>query len=285
MEKDRIKLKADLQLLLAAAIWGFAFVAQRHGMKYVTPFFFNAVRFLLAAVVIFPLIKEKFTKEEILTGLQLGVILFTAANLQQVGIVHTTAGKAGFITGMYIVFVPIIGSLGGENSSFRTWLGVASAVIGLYFMSIKKDFTIETGDSLVLMCAFVFAVHVRMVGKFSRMYSAIKLAFLQYLTVGLLSVPVWIVHEQASVSGWEHSIIAILYGGVLSAGIAYTLQIHAQRHAPAADCAIILSLEGAFAGIGGFLILGESFSLKMLAGASLMLTGAVLAALPDRKHV
>ncbi|MCF7919981.1 MAG: DMT family transporter [Candidatus Cloacimonetes bacterium] len=278
-----VKLKADALLLLAAAIWGFAFVAQRQSMAYVTPFFFNGSRFLLGALVVLPFSGWKFSKEELKAGLIMGFVLFLAASLQQVGIVHTTAGKAGFITGLYMIFVPILGSLSGESSGFRTWLGVVTAVTGLYLLSMTDGAVLAIGDMLILLCALVFAVHVRLIGHYSRLHSPFKLAFLQYLVVGVLSLPLWIFQEKAATSGWQQSLIPIIYGGVLSAGIAYTLQIFAQRKAPAADCAVILSLEGAFAGLGGYLILGEYFSLRMLFGCALMLCGAILAGLPEKK--
>jgi len=277
------KIKSDLMLLLAAAIWGFAFVAQRQGMQHVTPFFFNGSRFMLGALVVLPFSGLKFTKLELKTGFMMGAVLFIAASLQQVGMVYTTAGKAGFITGLYVIFVPILGTMGGETSGLRTWLGVTTAVIGLYLLSMTDGATIELGDTLVLLCAFVFAVHVRMIGFYGRKFAPMKLAFLQYLVVGVLSIPVWFFQEKAAFGEWQQSIIPIIYGGVLSTGVAYTLQIFAQRKAPAADAAIILSLEGAFAGLGGYLLLKEYFSQRMLIGCALILAGAILASLPEKK--
>jgi drug/metabolite transporter (DMT)-like permease len=270
-------------LLVAALLWGFAFVAQRHGMKFVGPFFFNGVRFILGAVAILPFSGLKFTRKELQAGVSLGVVLFMAATLQQFGVVHTTAGKAGFITGLYIIFVPILGVFSGDNASVRTWLGVLTAVGGLYLLSIHGKVDIDLGDSLVLMCAVLFAVHVRMVGLYARLHSPFRLAFLQFAVCGLLSLTGWGVIEKADVSGWNQALTAILYGGLVSVGIAYTLQFFGQRHAPAADCAVILSLEGAFAVLGGFLILGETMSFQALSGCLLMLIGAILAGLPKMK--
>ncbi|MCF7911086.1 MAG: DMT family transporter [Candidatus Cloacimonetes bacterium] len=272
-------------LLTAAMLWGFAFVAQRHGMKFVGPFFFNGFRFLLGALAILPFSGVKFSRSELRAGVLLGVVLFMAATLQQIGIIYTTAGKAGFITGLYVIFVPILGVFAGDNPGIRTWLGVIAAIGGLYLLSIHGKVDIDLGDSLVLMCAVLFAIHVRMVGQYARQYSPFRLAFLQFAVCGILSLSGWGVIEKAETSGWQQALTAILYGGLVSVGIAYTLQFFAQRKAPAADCAVILSLEGAFAVLGGYLILGESMTLQALAGCLLMLTGAILAGLPERKQL
>jgi len=272
-------------LLTAAILWGFAFVAQRQGMKYVGPFFFNGFRFILGALVILPFSGIKFSKKEFQAGILLGIVLFMAATLQQIGIMSTTAGKAGFITGLYMIFVPILGVFSGDNASIRTWLGVTIAVGGLYLLSIHGRIDIALGDSLVLMCAIIFAVHVRMVGIYTRLFAPFKLAFLQFAVCGLLSLTGWGVLENANTTGLSHAIIPILYGGLISVGIAYTLQFFAQRRAPAADCAVILSLEGAFAVIGGYLILHEMMPTKSLFGCLLMLVGAILAGLPERRRL
>lgn len=278
----RDKLKSDLILLSAAILWGFAFVAQRQGMKSVGPFLFNGFRFVLGSLVILPFSGLRFSKAELKAGLIMGFILFLASTLQQVGVMHTTAGKAGFITGLYIIFVPVLGVFSGENPQLRTWVGVLSALAGLYLLSIHGRQEIALGDTLVLLCAFFFAIHVRMIGVYSRKYSAFKLAFLQFSVCAVLSLICWAFLESASFSGTGEAMIPIIYGGVISVGIAYTLQVIGQKHAPAADSAVILSLEGAFAVFGGYLILDEKLSYQALTGCVLMLVGAILAALPTK---
>ncbi|MDP8210323.1 MAG: DMT family transporter [Candidatus Stygibacter australis] len=272
-------------LLTAAILWGFAFVAQRQGMKYVGPFLFNGFRFILGALVILPFSGLRFSKKELQAGILLGIVLFLAATLQQIGIIYTTAGKAGFITGLYMIFVPILGAFSGDNASLRTWMGIAIAVGGLYLLSIHGRIDIALGDSLLLLCAIIFALHVRMVGIYTRLFAPFKLAFLQFAVCGLLSLAGWGVIENAETAGLSQAIIPILYGGLISVGIAYTLQFFAQRRAPAADCAVILSLEGAFAVIGGYLILHEMMSTQSLIGCLLMLVGAILAGLPERRSL
>lgn len=277
------KLKGDLFLLTAALIWGLAFVAQRKGMEYVTPFFFNGMRFMLGALILLPLTGIRFSKAELLSGIKLGTVLFIAASLQQVGIVSTTAGKAGFITGLYVIFVPILGVYSGESASIRTWSGVIMAVTGLYLLSFTDNENIAWGDMLVLLSAVFFALHVRLVGAEGYKYSPYKLAFLQYTIVSILSIALWLLFEPQGSKAWKSSLVPLLYGGILSIGLAYTLQIFGQRKAKAADSAIILCMEGAFAGIGGYLILNEQFTGRMLAGSILMITGAILAGLPEKK--
>ena len=272
-------------LLTAAILWGFAFVAQRQGMKFEGPFLFNGFRFILGALVILPFSGLRFSKKELQAGILLGIVLFMAATLQQIGIMSTTAGKAGFITGLYMIFVPILGAFSGDNASLRTWLGIVIAVGGLYLLSIHGRIDIALGDSLLLLCAIIFALHVRMVGIYTRLFAPFKLAFLQFAVCGLLSLTGWGVLENANTTGLSHAIIPILYGGLISVGIAYTLQFIAQRRAPAADCAVILSLEGAFAVIGGYLILHEMMSTQSLFGCLLMLIGAILAGLPERRSL
>ncbi|MDP8220831.1 MAG: DMT family transporter [Candidatus Stygibacter frigidus] len=272
-------------LFTAAILWGFAFVAQRQGMKFVGPFLFNGFRFILGALVILPFSGIKFSRKELRAGILLGIVLFMAATLQQIGIIYTTAGKAGFITGLYMIFVPILSAFSGENAGLRTWLGIVIAVGGLYLLSIHGRIDIALGDSLVLMCAIIFALHVRMVGIYTRLFAPFKLAFLQFAVCGLLSLMGWGVFEKSSTAGLSQAIIPILYGGLISVGIAYTLQFFAQRRAPAADCAVILSLEGAFAVIGGYLILHEIMSTQSLIGCLLMLMGAILAGLPERRKL
>jgi drug/metabolite transporter (DMT)-like permease len=291
--------KDDALLLLTAAIWGFAFVAQRAGMEHIQPFTYNGVRFALGSLSLLPLIfllrrrscrkigGQKPTSKGIPTvegrvakvwlyGLLSGSVLFTAASLQQVGIVYTTAGKAGFITGMYVVLVPLSGLLWRQKAGWGRWVGACLALIGLYFLSISRGLTIARGDFLVLLSALFWTAHVQLIGWFSPKTDSIVLASIQFGVCSLLSLAVAVGSETIIFQGILRAAVPILYGGLCSVGIAYTLQVVIQKTAHPAHAAIILSLEGAFAVLGGWLILGEMLSLRGLIGCALMLVGMVV---------
>lgn len=283
-------LKAELLLLLAAVIWGFAFVAQRVGMEHVGPFTYNGARFLLGALSLLPLLwlgrrsaapVGPGGRRSILGGsLLAGSILFVGASLQQVGIVHTTAGKAGFITGLYVVFVPLLGLLWGHRTPWSTWIGAALAVAGLYLLTLTDDLTVAEGDGLVLVGAFFWAGHVLVIGWLSgRRVEPVLLACLQFIVCAVLSLAVAVTTEPITASGLWGGALPILYGGLLSVGVAYTLQVVAQRDAPPAHAAIILSLETGFAALGGWLLLNESLSGRGLIGCALMFAGMLLSQL------
>ncbi len=277
-------LKADMLLILTAMIWGFAFVAQRIGMDYVGPFTFNAIRFALGSLSLLPLIwmlqKRPSTnppgtqkKPVLIWGFLAGGALFAGASFQQAGMVYTTAGKAGFITGLYVVIVPMLGLFWKQCSSLGTWLGAIMAAIGLYFLSITDEFTISVGDLLVLISAFFWAGHVLLIGWLAPRTDSLKLASVQFAVCSLLSFLTALAIETMSFTSIWQGIIPILYGGFCSVGIAYTLQVIAQRDAHPAHSAIILSLEGLFAAIGGWLVLGEVLSLRGIFGCAMMLAG------------
>jgi drug/metabolite transporter (DMT)-like permease len=284
------KVKADLILLLAAAIWGFAFVAQRVGMNYVGPFTYNGVRFSMGVLVLFPFLYNKLRKGEqlvfisspldrrkILMGsLLTGLFLFTGVALQQLGLQKTTAGKAGFLTELYVVFVPVVGLFFGQRSNRYIWAGVFLSIAGLYFLSITRGFSLAPGDSLVLMCSFVFTFHVLFIGWLSPQMNSILLAIIQFSITAFLNLCVAFAIEIISIGKIIEAWLPICYGGILSVGVAYTLQIIAQKTAHPAYVSIILGLEAVFAMIGGMLLLGETMSMRMLGGCILMLTGTIL---------
>jgi len=284
-------LKTDLLMLIAAAIWGFAFVAQREGMETMGPFLFNGVRFLIGVVALSPVVwylskksqsdhkPEVSTKKLLIAGTMAGLLLFTAISFQQVGLQYTTAGKAGFITGLYIFFVPLIGLFFGQKTGSGTWLGATIALIGLYFLSIKEDFSISEGDLLQLICAVFFASHVLYIGYFAKRMDPLKLSLVQYVVTGVLSLIIAIAIELITWDMIRQTAIPLLYAGVMSTGIAYTLQVVAQQHAHSSHAAIILSLEGAFAVLGGWLLLDEYLTTRGLVGCGLMLTGMFLSQL------
>lgn len=287
--------RADALLLLTATIWGFAFVAQRVGMAYVGPFTFNGVRFALGSLSLVPLLfiyDRRPTKARQLLppagatmrragGGLAGLFLFAGASLQQAGLVYTTAGNAGFITGLYVVIVPIMGLALRQRTNSGSWLGAFLAAAGLYFLSVTAQFTIAWGDLLVLIGAFFWAAHVLIIGWLSPRMDALKLAITQFAACSLLSLLTALAIETMTWEGLQQAAIPILYGGVGSVGVAYTLQVVAQKDAPPAHAAIFLSLEAVFAAMGGALMLGEVLTRRALFGCGLMLAGMLLTQLWD----
>ncbi|NLB32247.1 MAG: DMT family transporter [Tissierellia bacterium] len=277
-------------LLLTAAIWGFAFVAQRVGMEHMGAFTFNGIRFALGSISLLPVIyffgkKTDNDKEEkidadfkttLKAGMIAGTILFIAASLQQFGLIYTTAAKAGFITSLYIVLVPILGIFLKQKTHYTTWIGAIVAVIGLYFLSINENFTIEFGDFLEIIGAFFWAAHIQVIGKFVEKIDAIKLSSVQFATCSLLSLITAFIFEDVNLSGISNALVPLLYGGIMSAGVAYTLQAVGQKFAKPSHAAIALSMEAVFAAIGGILLLSETLPLKGYLGSALMLAGMLI---------
>jgi len=288
-------IRSDLLLLITAVLWGFAFVAQRMGMEYIGPFLFNAIRFALGAGVMLAVMRMRrkppahgATNDQRLTtvrGIFLGLILFAGATFQQVGIVYTTAGNAGFITGLYVIFVPLFGIVSGQKSGVNAWGGAVLAVVGMYFLSVTADLTISKGDFLVLVSAVFWAVHVLYTGWLSPQHSAVRLALVQYLVVSVLSFIAAFFFETNTLQGVWMAAWPILYGGILSVGIGYTLQIVGQKKAPPTHAAIIMSLEAVFAVIGGMIILSETMTERKWLGAGLMLAGMLLAQIRSRQSL
>jgi len=275
--------KADLLLLITAAIWGFAFVAQRMGMAHMGPFTFNALRFSMGALALLPLLgwqrrregslpKEAFHKL-IWPGLLTGLSLFAGASLQQIGLVGTSAGKAGFITGLYVILVPLLGLAWGKRTHPAHWIGAVLAVPGLYLLSVQADFTISSYDLVVLGGAFLWAMHVHLITRYAAQVGVLRLAVMQAAVCGILSGLAALLFENISFAGIVDGIWPILYGAFLSVGVAYTLQVVAQRTADPTHAVIILSLESVFAGLGGWIVLQEVLSIRDLIGSGLMLGG------------
>lgn len=286
-------LKSNMLLLLAAAIWGFAFVAQRMGMEYVGPFTFNGVRFALGSLSLVPLIlfyKDSSTKQRdtsldsknvIKAGLLAGIVLFIAASLQQIGLLYTTAGKAAFITCLYIVMVPLIGIFLKQYVSMSTWIGSIIAVGGLYLLCVKDSIFISYGEVLELVGAFFWTIHILVIDRFSRKVDVLKLAGIQFITCSVLSLLTALFIENIRVVTLSQAAIPILYGGICSVGIAYTLQIVGQKHAQPSHAAIILSMETVFAALGGWLILNEKLSFQESLGCVIMFIGMLLSQLQN----
>jgi len=290
-------LRADLILLVVALIWGSAFVAQRTGMEQVGPFVFNAVRFALGSLVLLLILGWRRMRSpaggdgnspraggEWHTGALLGLLLFGGASCQQIGLVHTTAGKAGFITGLYVVIVPLLLALvWRERVSWAGWVGAGLATAGLFLLSVQASYQqirLARGDGWVLVGAFAWALHVIAVGRLLPGRDPLRLALVQYVVCALLSLIPALALERDTWDGVLMTGPALLYAGVLSIGLGYTGQVVAQRYTTPVHTAIILSMEAVFAALCGWLWLGETLSACQLVGCGLMLAGVVLAQLP-----
>jgi len=287
---NKSTLRSDLILLIAAIIWGFAFVYQRLGMEYVGPFTYNGVRFALGTLILLPFLWFRARKSEpmvhtehpadrrkLLIGtLMTGLFLFGGVSLQQVGLQTTTAGKAGFLTGLYVVLVPFVGLLFGQRSTIFIWIGAVLSLAGLYLLSITRGFQIDPGDKLVLLCAVVFTFHVLFIAWLSPLMDSFLLAVIQFAICAILNLAVAFTIEIVAFNTIMQAWIPIAYGGILSVGIAYTLQVIAQKTAHPAYASIILSLEAVFAVFGGWAFLHENITLRMLLGCFLMLSGMII---------
>jgi drug/metabolite transporter (DMT)-like permease len=285
-------LRADLLMLLTALIWGTTFVAQRLGMNEIGPFLYTGLRFALGALVLLPLllrrpaggVREPLSRSLLLGGLLLGLALTVGINLQQVGLLFTSVTNSGFITGLYVIVVPLLGLLLGHRTGLGTWLGASLAVLGMALLSIGADFTVAPGDWLQLAGAVVWGVHVLLVGALASRHDPLRIAFLQFATCALISLLLAVVFEEFHLDAILRAGPAVLYGGVIAVGIGYTLQVVAQKHAIASHAAIILSLEAVFAAIAGALVLGESLSARGHLGCALMFAGMLAAQLwPKRR--
>lgn len=282
---------SSLLLLLTAALWGFAFVAQRKGMESLDAFSFNALRFALGALFVRFALFRSFRKRSGIILLP-GIVLFVAASLQQIGIIFTTAGSAGFITGLYVLFVPLIGLWRGQKLHRKIVLAILTALIGLFLINQFGDLQITLGNLLVLVSALFFAWHVQIVDRYSKLYPTGLLAFDQFAICALLSGFAAVIWQSATqpgmgismdlISGISKAIWPILYGGIISVGIAYTLQIKAQQKAEPTPAAVIMCLEGVFAMFGGYLMLSEELSIRKLVGAALLLLATILVSIPKK---
>jgi drug/metabolite transporter (DMT)-like permease len=279
---------SDLLLLLVALIWGLGFVAQRLGMDHLGPYAFNGIRFLLGGACLLPLALRRQKAPTLTAGRQIplltaggaaGIVLFAGATLQQVGIQYTTAGKAGFITGLYVVIVPIIGLFFRQATSTGTWLGAIFATIGMYLLSVRGLMTIDPGDLLVLIGAVFWALHVLLLSYLSPRTAPVRLAMVQFFVCGLLSLLVAFLVETITLSAIRQAAVPVFYGGVISVGAGYTLQVVVQRRAHPAHAAILLSLESAFAALGGWWLLNEYLTPRGMIGCGLMLAGMLLSQL------
>lgn len=286
-------LRADFLMLVTALIWGTTFVAQRIGMDNVGPFLFTGLRFALGALALLPLLlwqgraaarHEPFLQRGLLLGgLLMGLALTLGINLQQVGLLFTSVTNAGFITGLYVIVVPLLGMIIGQKTGIGTWIGAVLAVVGMGLLSIGEDFQIASGDWIQLAGAFAWGIHVLLVSFFVGRHDAIRLAFLQFVTCAVVSLILSAIFEEPTLQGIWLAAPALLYGGLFAVGVGYTLQVVAQRHAIASHAAVILSLEAVFAAIAGALFLDESLTARGYLGCVLMFIGMLAAQLWPRK--
>lgn len=287
----RQALRADLLMLLTAMIWGAAFVAQRAGMEAIGPFLFSGLRFAMGALVLLPLFfwkpagarHEPFNRGLLAGGIAMGLALTLGINLQQVGLLFTSVTNSGFITGLYVIIVPLLGLALGHKTGMGTWLGASLAVAGMFLLSVGDNFQVASGDWLQLAGAFVWGVHVLLVGFFASRHDAIRLAVIQFITCAVVSLILAAVLEEIRFDAILQAGPALLYGGLIAVGIGYTLQVVAQQHAIPSHAAIILSLEAVFAAIAGAVFLSEELALKGYIGCALMFAGMLLAQLWPRK--
>lgn len=290
-------MKNNILLVLTALIWGCAFVAQSVGMDFVGPFTFNMARFLIGAIVLLPVIwfmdRQRKTGAEkgagqktlIIGGICCGIALAVASTLQQWGILFTTVGKAGFITAMYIVIVPLLGIFIGKKVRPLIIGCVAIAVVGFYFLCMTESLRLGLGDFLVLLCAIAFSIHILVIDHFSPKVDGVKMSAIQFLTAAIISAVPTLLWEQPVFTEILQAWQPVLYAGVMSCGVAYTLQIIAQKNADPTVASLLLSLESVFSVLAGWVLLGQGLSLKELFGCVLIFCAIILAQLPEKKAV
>lgn len=295
MNVTKVNWKGPLILLLTATIWGIAFVAQSVGMDYVKPFTFNGVRSLLGAFVLLPVIflsnmrkepaekKKEDTKTLVLGGVLCGLCLCVASSLQQIGIQYTTAGKAGFLTAMYIIIVPVLGLFAGKKCSSFVGISIVLATVGLYLLSIKDGFSIGAGDVCVILCAVMFSFHILIIDYFSPKCDGVKLSCIQFLVCGIICTVIALATEQPQLGQILAAWMPIAYAGVMSCGVAYTLQIIGQKGMNPTVASLILSLESVISVLAGWVILKEALSAREIIGCIIMFAAIILAQLPSKE--
>lgn len=289
------QIKSSLILLLTATIWGVAFVAQSVGMEYIGPFTFNAIRCVLGGLVLIPVIlvlkKKKETgaenqeKEDKKTlwagGIACGVILCIASNLQQFGIMEASVGKSGFFTALYIVMIPVIGIFIGKRPGIKLWFCVALAVVGMYLLCMKDgSFTIERADIMLLLCALAFSFHILVVDYFSPKVDGVKMSCIQFFVCGVLSAVGMLFTEVPDISNIQAAWLPLLYAGLLSCGVGYTLQIVGQKGINPVIASLIMSLESVISALAGWVILGQVLSPKEILGCVLMFVAIIITQIP-----
>lgn len=286
-------LKSSMLLFLAALIWGVAFVAQSVGMDYMGPFSFCGGRFLMGSAVLAPIVAVRRIQDRkkqveragfkitVTGGICCGLALCTATLLQQFGIQYTTVGKAGFITTLYIIIVPIAGLFLKKKVPGKVWIGAVIAAFGMYLLCMSEKLALSRGDLYVFICALVFSVHILVIDHFSPKADGIELSCIQFLTAGVISSIGAAIFEQPSIGNFVAGIIPLLYAGILSSGVAYTLQVIGQKDMDPTVASLILSLESVISMLAGWVILGQKLSPRELSGCVLVFAAVILVQLPD----
>ena len=283
----KISFGSSLLLFLAAWLWGVAFVAQCVGMDYMGPCTFNGIRFLIGGTVLLPLVyvrvkKKKNTPEELPPALTLkggiccGLAICAASLCQQIGIMETTVGKAGFITTLYIIIVPVFGLFLRKKVPGKVWIAAAVAAVGMYMLCINESFSVSRGDTFVFLCAIIFAVHILVIDYFSPKTDGVALSCIQFYTAGIICTVAAFAVETPTWGQFVSGIVPILYAGVMSCGVAYTLQIIGQKNVEPTVASLILSMESVVSVLAGWVILGQELSSKELAGCVLVFAAVIL---------
>lgn len=292
-------------LLLTALVWGVSFISQSKGVETISPLAFNGIRSMLGGLVLLPVIAlldfnkkrkgqpiYKINKELLAGGIVCGVLLCLASTLQTAGMVYTSPGKAGFITALYMVIIPIIGLLTGKKPRPVILLSVMIAIVGLYLMCIDSKFTINKGDIMIFICAFLFAGHILAVDYFSPRVDGVKLACLQFFVCGMINLICMFFLEVPKLSDILDCSIAIGYSGIMSCGVAYTLQIVGQKYTDPTSASILMSLESVFATLAtvvlvacGWQLTGGALTLREIIGCIFMFAAIILVQLPEKKKV
>lgn len=295
------QLKGSLMLFFCALIWGLAFVAQSVGADHVGPFTFNGIRSLIGAAFLIPCVAffdhlagkplsiwgtdNKTERQDLITGgIICGIVLTVASTLQQLGIGYTTVGKTGFITTLYIVIVPLLGLIVHKTVTRLQWISVFIAAVGMYFICITESFSVNYGDMIILACACFFALHIITIERFSVMVDGVRMSLLQFAICGILSLPAIFIYETPTWAALDQAWLPILYAGIMSCGIAYTLQILGQKYVNVVLASIILSLESVFSVLAGWLLLGQQLALREIFGCALVFAAILLAQLPPKRR-
>ena len=295
MGETKISWKSSLMLFLAAFIWGTAFVAQSVGMDYLGPLSFNGARFLMGSAVLLPVIVFNRTrgikegkpvsgwKDTVAGGVCCGLVLCAAALLQQYGILYTTVGKAGFITTLYIILVPFFGIFLKKKIPGKVWAGAAIAAFCMYLLCMSESLSLGRGDTLVFLCAVLFSVHILVIDYFSPKADGVELSCIQFLTAGVIGSILAFVFERPDAGAFLKGIVPLAYAGILSSGVAYTLQVVGQRDMDPTIASLILSLESVVSMLAGWVILGQALTGRELTGCGLVFGAVILVQLPGKK--
>ena len=290
------KIRAALMLTIAALVWGAAMSFQSEGMEHVGPLTFQAVRFLIGGTVLLPAVfvlgkndpgKDRADynpKGVFIGGAVCGIFLMLACTLQQFGILYTTVGKAGFLTSLYIIMIPILGVFIGKKIGLNVWLSVALAMVGMYLLCMKESLVLSKGDTLVFICAFVFSLQIMAVDKYTAIYNALKLSCIQFYVCGILTCILMFIFEKPMLNDILNAWVPILYTGACSCGIGYTFQSIAQKDLDPSLASILMSLESVFAALFGWILIGQKMSYREIVGCVIMFAAIIIAQVFEPKE-